>query len=806
MSLTTALNASLSGLKIVQEGIAVSANNLANVNTPGYVKQTLNQSSIVVGGIGQGVEISGISAAVDEQLLLSIQDQTSDLGNSLVLETYYDDIQRLFGNPNDTGGLNSIIDEFFTSFQNLSVDPQSPSLGLEAVNSAIRLTDKLSEIATSLHQLQLSADRQINSDISIANSLINKLNNSNTEIIDFAEGTAGRLQVEQQREQDLRALSEYIDISVNVDSDGALSVLTKNGLALLDSTGAYTIQHTSAASIDNFINSTELTAITVAPILNNGSISTVTEDLVSSGSGSSITSRLTSGNLQALVDLRDNQLIDIINQIDTLSDSIRNEVNAIHNDGASFPPPTSLTGTKSTTLETELGFSGKVTIAAIESDGTAIASPYSDEVNVRPLTLDFDALDSGNGAGRATVQDIINEINDYYGPPQNRAVVGNVHDIQLAAVSDSISNQGTFQFDLLLDNISTEGSTVVVQAVDIQDAGAYVGLTAPALPTADYSLDAGDRERTSVPFTVDFSGGPDLASYQVRVRVQVTDESGNVSIADIDYNISDSVSDIKNDKYIASNVSTVSGTSSFIIPAPTSQRYLTASLVDSNGNAISNSSTSGFLNIETNTGKSYGVAIDELDSQEVGLPSTPSADVTGKGFSSFFELNDLFVSNGGDLSGSALNLEVRSDIVEDPSILSRSSLTLSNQPSDATEILYSLELGSGDNSIATALAELDNKSVVFAAAGGLPAATTTISGYTSNLISLNSSKALDAVNNAASEQTGLNSLIDLFQKSAGVSTDEELALIVELENNYNASARIISVVKDLLQTLTDTLR
>jgi flagellar hook-associated protein 1 FlgK len=803
MTLTAALNTSLTGLNVAQEGITVSSNNVANVATPGYIKQSVNQVAVVDGGNPQGAKIIGIAAPVDEQLLKSIYDQTSLLGQANTMSDYYDKAQRLLGQPGANNSLSDQIDKYFAAFQSLSNNPQTVSLRLSAVDNAKKIASNFNDTATGLQQLRLNADRQIQMDVNSINSLIDNLAISNVKISSFDEGTSGRLSIEQERSFTLRKLSEYIDITTAVGMNGKISVLTKGGAPLLEGNNKYHIKHITAASIDNFVTNLAMNSITVVGIRSDGTETEAIAELSSRATSANVTTNIESGTLKSLLDLRDRDIPKVLAQLDNLADTFRTQVNAIHNDGVSFPPPSSLIGTRSVASTDEVGFSGKVMFAVVNTDGTPAISLYPDESAFRPLTLDLSTLDSGDGAGYPTVQTIMDEINYYLGPPQNRAAIGNLRDISLAAVSDSISDAGTVQFDLQLDNVSTQNSTVVVNSITVIDptdlSQAYNAATLPVPNT--YTIDPGNRERTNIPFTVDFGGDDNRVSYTVRLNVTVTAEDGTVSTADIDYTVADNVTGTKNDRYPPQAVSNVTGTGNFYI-APSSQTYAHVDIVDEDGDPVS-AGTSGFLKITTASGANFGIAIDEMNSQEIGLVSTPSANVTGRGFSHYFELNNLFVRND-TVAGSAINMAVRSDIAANTGLLASGELVLSNQPSDPNSALYTYELGSGNNANILRMAELGNTDVQFSSAGTLSATNTSLGSYSADITGYTATTALDKSNIKFGEKLGLEGLDKLLHDSAGVNTDDELALVIELQNNYTASAKIISILQEMFRILKET--
>ena len=59
MSLTAMLKTAASGLNAAQMNLRVTSDNIANVNTPGYVRKQVDQAPLVVGGKGMGVLVDG---------------------------------------------------------------------------------------------------------------------------------------------------------------------------------------------------------------------------------------------------------------------------------------------------------------------------------------------------------------------------------------------------------------------------------------------------------------------------------------------------------------------------------------------------------------------------------------------------------------------------------------------------------------------------------------------------------------------------------------------------------------------------
>ncbi|EHP90330.1 flagellar basal body rod C-terminal domain-containing protein, partial [Methylorubrum extorquens] len=64
----------------------------------------------------------------------------------------------------------------------------------------------------------------------------------------------------------------------------------------------------------------------------------------------------------------------------------------------------------------------------------------------------------------------------------------------------------------------------------------------------------------------------------------------------------------------------------------------------------------------------------------------------------------------------------------------------------------------------------------------------------------------DASTEASYQKTLLTRANEALSNVAGVNGDDETALALQLERSYSASAKLISVVNDLLKTLLDAVR
>ena len=97
MSLGSILNIANSGLQTAQTQLRVVSDNVANVNTPGYVRKVAEQVALTNEGLGSGVEVARIRLATDSFLQAASLNASSESNRQGVRYDLYDRIQALFG-------------------------------------------------------------------------------------------------------------------------------------------------------------------------------------------------------------------------------------------------------------------------------------------------------------------------------------------------------------------------------------------------------------------------------------------------------------------------------------------------------------------------------------------------------------------------------------------------------------------------------------------------------------------------------------------------------------------------------------
>lgn len=229
-----ALNSALSGLRIAQSNINLISNNIANVNTVGYTRKTQQQQALVIDNRGVGVVAQDIQRAVDKFLQREVLDQ---IGVTSALQTrarYLQQIQEFHGPAENEYAISNQLGKLKDAFQNLANDPGKEYLLNEAFTEATETVDKFHEFSDLLTRLRNDAQNEMDQIVQNINALTEHIANLNQQIKAAFAVNKPIADLEDQRDIAMNELADYIDISYYERSDKTIVVQTQQGSVIAD--------------------------------------------------------------------------------------------------------------------------------------------------------------------------------------------------------------------------------------------------------------------------------------------------------------------------------------------------------------------------------------------------------------------------------------------------------------------------------------------------------------------------------------------------------------------------------------------
>ena len=110
-------------------------------------------------------------------------------------------------------------------------------------------------------------------------------------------------------------------------------------------------------------------------------------------------------------------------------------------------------------------------------------------------------------------------------------------------------------------------------------------------------------------------------------------------------------------------------------------------------------------------------------------------------------------------------------------------------------------LSSLNNENVLAMASLADTTNAFDAAGSLPSTTDTFTGYVSQIFANFAVQIQDASDRADFNESLLHELTENESSITGVNLDEELSQLLIFQNGFQASAKVLQTVDELMQFL-----
>src|SRR5581483_7858125 len=182
MSITQALNTSMSGLKATQAGLSLIAANVANSQTPGYVRKSLSLASSTAGDAGSSVRVVVVNRELDKYLQSQLRTESAGGSYADLRSQFYSRLQGLYGDPNSDSALESVFNSFTGAVQSLVTSPDSSAARSLVLSSAQVLTQTLNNTSAGIQSLRHDAESGLADAVSAANDAMQKISTLNGQL------------------------------------------------------------------------------------------------------------------------------------------------------------------------------------------------------------------------------------------------------------------------------------------------------------------------------------------------------------------------------------------------------------------------------------------------------------------------------------------------------------------------------------------------------------------------------------------------------------------------------------------------
>ncbi len=411
MSINSIINNSLTGLFTNQSALRVTSNNIANINTPGYARQIIQQEAIVIGSNAGGVKIASIVRVVDKFLVKASYDANADFSRYSIENDFQSRIQSLLGRPDQNDSLSGRIDDVFESISEMALNPLSAILKESTLSSINQFGEEIGSLTDKIQALRMDAGNQIATNVDRINALTKRIESLNPLILKETVTGGEPASLIEKRAQSLEELSKIIDLNITETGNNGIQVSTSSGISLVGATRSI-LQYSPPGVMTS---SSPVSPITVHQL--DGVTGAIRPSNIQ------LDGELKSGELKGLLNLRDRELPEISLQLGSLAAGFADELNRVHNLNSAVPAPNDLTGINTGLLTTDPhNFTGETVFAVTDASGDLVSK----------VTIDF-------GVVGPTIGDVITAVNAGLGGAGTMAMNNGVLSLTAASGTDGVT-------------------------------------------------------------------------------------------------------------------------------------------------------------------------------------------------------------------------------------------------------------------------------------------------------------------------------------------------------------------------------
>ena len=416
------LNIGTRALQANQVALQTAGNNIANVNTPGYsrqsvVLQTVEGQFTGSGYIGKGVDVSTIQRNFDQFLTRQSTLASSTQSADTVRANYLRQLEGLF--PGGASGLGASVNDMLNAFSDVASAPTDLTARTVVLTRVDETAARMRSASLQLDDLQNSVTQALGQKVDAINSLAKSIAEVNGAIARATGSGQPPNDLLDRRDQLVRDLNQYVQTTSIAADDGTVGIFIGGSQPLVLGTNVSTVslaQDFGGGSVFNKL------------AINRNGVQIMLDENALSG-----------GEVPGLLRFQNNDLVEGRNLLGRLTMAISNEMNAQQalgldldgNVGGNIFSPTTFssqnvltptspaalnTGTAVITLsisdtsqftasDYEVNFTGATTgTITRRSDGLVVTFPQLPPT-VAPILATLDGINLVNSAGAAAAGD-----------------------------------------------------------------------------------------------------------------------------------------------------------------------------------------------------------------------------------------------------------------------------------------------------------------------------------------------------------------------------------------------------------------
>ncbi len=298
-----------------------TGHNIANAQTPGYSRQTVQLASsggqsTGAGFFGKGVDVVTVQRASDTFLTSQSQVASSMAAMDDARSTNLQQLETVF--PPGDNGMGASVGTFMNSFVDLANSPSDSSARQVILSNAAEVADRFATAGGQLDRLQNGVTSDLRNSVAQVNQMAAQVASLNGDIAALRGSSSAPNDLLDQRDQLVKQMGNLIKVSTITADDGTMGVFIAGGQRLV--LGAEAQQLAVTPDPSN-------TARSVISISDSGQLHELS------------TSLLVGGSISGLLNYQNSDLVSARNQLGQMAASLSARVNQVQGYGIDLSSP-----------------------------------------------------------------------------------------------------------------------------------------------------------------------------------------------------------------------------------------------------------------------------------------------------------------------------------------------------------------------------------------------------------------------------------------------------------------------------------
>ncbi len=333
MSLSAALNSSLSSLLTLQQQSRVASANVANAQTAGYTRKNVNLITPAIQGLPTGVAVQSVTRAVNQTLQNELLARNSEAAANAVQQQYLQRIGSFLSVQDGTPRVTTMYQAFQQAWKDYEANPENATLARAVSTQGQLLATEINNLAAQPQQIDALIQTDINQNLTQLNQLVTQAYSINSQLVNQSSTGQPIGELQDQMDQIVSQISKITKVQVLGTGTAALQILTAGGQTLVS--GAVP----PSFSYNPNTNQIQVTINGGTQAVQNTAFAGGQLDALlrlRAGYESQASTSTFSQTVMGSSDPSDGALRKYVNQIDAIANQIAYTVNSTYNKSASY--------------------------------------------------------------------------------------------------------------------------------------------------------------------------------------------------------------------------------------------------------------------------------------------------------------------------------------------------------------------------------------------------------------------------------------------------------------------------------------